>query len=147
MNYRIVYKDELYHHGVKGMKWGVRKADYNDEGLRSNSITRRLDSLESQESRARADNRSHYRNVKRQIRTQTLCLLCHFTILHLYAPPPILNKSNTLQKLFFYCIKFYKQCPIKKGETGDGSLSPPFPPYRSTKQARKPAKTGFSSLF
>lgn len=69
MNYRIVYKDELYHHGVKGMKWGVRKADYNDEGLRSNSITRRLDSLESQESRARADNRSHYRNVKRQIRS------------------------------------------------------------------------------
>ena len=32
MNYRIVYSGELYHHGVKGMKWGVRKekpkADY-----------------------------------------------------------------------------------------------------------------------
>ena len=25
MNYVIVYNNELYHHGIKGMKWGVRK--------------------------------------------------------------------------------------------------------------------------
>ena len=31
MNYRIHYSNELYHHGVKGMKWGVRK-EYSPKG-------------------------------------------------------------------------------------------------------------------
>lgn len=31
MNYRIVYSNELYHFGVKGMKWGVRRKEKAQE--------------------------------------------------------------------------------------------------------------------
>ncbi len=30
MNYRIVYSSELYHHGIKGQKWGVRRFQNED---------------------------------------------------------------------------------------------------------------------
>ena len=70
MNYKIMYTDELYHYGVKGMKWGVRKADYNTPGARSKNIFEQLDSLESQESRAYSENASKYRSVTRGIKKE-----------------------------------------------------------------------------
>ena len=37
---RTLNKDELMHHGVKGMKWGVHKSSYSSTGIRS-AIARR----------------------------------------------------------------------------------------------------------
>ena len=37
MNYRITYSDELYHHGVKGMRWGFRKQRPTGNGIRRTS--------------------------------------------------------------------------------------------------------------
>lgn len=34
--YKVVYKDELYHHGIKGQKWGVRRYQ-NYDGTRKTS--------------------------------------------------------------------------------------------------------------
>lgn len=45
MNYRITYSDELYHYGVKGMKWGVQK-DYRPTSLRAAIARRQNDKVD-----------------------------------------------------------------------------------------------------
>lgn len=74
MNYRIIRSDELYHHGVKGMKWGVRKADYNTKGMKSTDIYKRIDEIGRQERGAKIQNfkdyRSHKKEFKQEIKAQ-----------------------------------------------------------------------------
>ena len=42
--YLNVYSDELYHHGVKGMQWGVRKEVFNTLGKTSRETAKKFGS-------------------------------------------------------------------------------------------------------
>ena len=54
MNY--TYENELYHYGVKGMRWGVRNKSYYDSRVQANM--RRADKAKTSYGKARALNRA-----------------------------------------------------------------------------------------
>ena len=63
------YTNYLIHHGVKGMKWGVRKADYNTPRLKSGNIYKRIQDLQDQEDYAREKNIDNYLVRKAKVKS------------------------------------------------------------------------------
>lgn len=55
MSYQIIFTDELYHHGIKGQKWGVRRFQ-NEDGSLTAAGKARYDYKEAEKSARRAKN-------------------------------------------------------------------------------------------
>lgn len=71
------YKDELYHHGVKGQKWGVRKSIENSIQVRGYRMASRyvqkkdIQKLKQKQYRGQIT-RAQYRARKQQIKTNAM---------------------------------------------------------------------------
>ena len=71
--------NELYHHGVKGMKWGVRKKTYSDKEI-SDYRKRKIAESPSKSESPRGANKGWYKNapkstIVRQMRTEEKMLI------------------------------------------------------------------------
>ena len=52
----IPYSDELYHHGVRGMHWGIRKEKYKEAANKTS--TRNKDQLSSENKKNKASEKT-----------------------------------------------------------------------------------------
>ena len=59
MNYKLI-ADELYHYGVKGMKWGVRKKNYSAD--KQNLMDKRKTMRTANREYSRSFNKAYYRS-------------------------------------------------------------------------------------
>lgn len=73
MDYILTYDDELYHHGIKGMKWGIRRyqnydGTYTKKGLdRYNKASERYEASKKRVAAAKRKFESSARNSKKAL--------------------------------------------------------------------------------
>lgn len=60
------YESSLYHHGVKGMKWGVRKYQQKDGSLTSAGKKRYSDAAQAREQKTQARDKARQEKIRKE---------------------------------------------------------------------------------